>query len=545
MKHTVQAWLWRFVVTVAVLGTAGCAGLPQDPPGAVRAESHALAASPTTALGAVAAQALAKAEAQGGHSGFRALPEADFAFDARLELLRRAQASIDVQTYLIGSDATGRAVLRELRDAGRRGVRVRLLIDDAYTIGLDPLLLGLAAVPNVEVRLYNPFTSGRGSALGRAFNVAGDFQRLNHRMHNKLLVADGAFAIVGGRNLADEYFLQHAQANFLDFDVLAVGPLVAELSQLFDDYWNSRVVRPVQSVARSDAAPADLCDAFERHLAAHDDPRAGPPEADRVGQPALGRDLEQGLPRLLWAPASAYADPPEKTAAAPDAAPAANTVMGRTIATLSNATTEAVLVSPYLIPGPAGVAHMAEARRRGVTVRIITNSMASTDEPLVASAYQRYRRPMLEAGVELYELSSAKLKTDRNMRRSLGASKGSLHAKLAFIDRRTVLLGSMNLDPRSAWTNTELGVRIDSAELAEQMDGLQTLVATRGAYRVTLAADGSGLRWSSVGDAGSEDTTTTTITTTTTTPLDDEPEVGWAARLKAKLLSFFVPERLL
>jgi cardiolipin synthase C len=213
--------------------------------------------------------------------------------------------------------------------------------------------------------------------------------------------------------------------------------------------------------------------------------------------------------------------------------------MGRTIVSLRGARSEAVLVSPYLIPGAAGVAQMAQARQRGVAVRIITNSMATTDETLVAAAYQRYRRPMLEAGVELFELSSNQLKADRRMRKNLGASKGSLHAKLAIIDRRTVLLGSLNLDPRSAWTNTELGVRIDSAELAEQIGGLPVLATTRGVYRVTLAPNGAGLRWTALTDPNLPDGDSAGQV------FDDEPEVDWATRLKATLLSIFVPESLL
>jgi cardiolipin synthase C len=528
MMRGARRWLEWGATAAVLVCAAGCASLPQEPPHAAREASVALPVSPDTPLGALAAQAAA----HGGRSGFRALPQADFALDARVELLRRSQTSIDVQVYLIGDDATGHALLRGLRDAGARGVRVRLLVDDAHTIGLDPLLLGLAAVPNVEVRLYNPFTSGRGSAIGRAFNVAGDFDRLNHRMHNKLLVVDGALAIVGGRNMADEYFQRHTEANFLDFDVLALGPVVGELARLFDAYWNSPVVWPVQAVAG--LASAQLRDAFDRQVAAPgSDPLTGLSATDLYGSPPLGIDLDQGLPRLIWADAQAYADAPDKRGVANDPHGLHTTVTGRTIESLREARSEVVLVSPYLVPGRAGLAHMIEARRQGVALRVVTNSMATTDERLVAAAYQRYRVPMLQAGIELYELSSTQLKVDRRMRATLGASTGSLHAKLAFIDRRTVLIGSMNLDPRSAWTNTELGVRIDSAELAAQIGGLPALAATRGAYRVTLAADGSGLRWTAPGAGDAAQV------------LDDEPEMGWAARLKATLLSIFVPEKLL
>ena len=186
-----------------------------------------------------------------GLSAVRPLPQANFALDARLELIRRAQASLDVQTYQLGNDKTGRLILRELRDAARRGVRVRLLLDDFYTAGLDPLLLALAAEPKAQVRLFNPFANGREHMATRWLDFFTDFRRLNHRMHNKLFIADGAIAIAGGRNLADEYFLRSELANFIDFELLMAGPVVPESARIFDSYWNSDVVYPLQRVVRA------------------------------------------------------------------------------------------------------------------------------------------------------------------------------------------------------------------------------------------------------------------------------------------------------
>jgi putative cardiolipin synthase len=504
-----------------------CASLPES---AAPPASHAIAASPASQLGAVAAQAAA----HGGKSGLRALPQAAFAFDARMELMRRAQVSLDVQYYLVGQDDVGRALLRELAAAASRGVRVRLLLDDAYTLGMDALLLGLASMPNVEVRLFNPFTTGRATVAGRALNLMGDFRRLNHRMHNKLLVADGAMAIVGGRNMADEYFQRHAEANFLDFDVLALGPVVDELERLFDACWNSPQVLPVQAVATSALAPAQWRSEFERAVGT--DPARAVQAlrgADLYGRAPVGIDIEQGLPGLIWATARAYADRPGKVRFEQRPEEFATTVTHDTIESLREAQSEIVLVSAYFIPGQSGLAHLRDARQQGVAVRVITNSMAATDEPLVSAAYQRYRVPLLKAGVELFELSSPQLKADARMRETLGASKGSLHAKLAFIDRRTVLLGSMNLDPRSAWTNTELGVRIDSAELAAQIGGLPAVEAGTGAYQVQLAPNGTDLQW------------VPRVRGVPAEALTDEPDVGVARRLKLMFLSLFVAESLL
>jgi phosphatidylserine/phosphatidylglycerophosphate/cardiolipin synthase-like enzyme len=510
---------------------AGCSSLPASAP--PPPPSHAVAASSDTALGAVAAQA---AE-HGGQSGFRALPQAAFALDARIELIRRAQVSLDVQYYLVGNDTVGRTLLRELHAAARRGVRVRLLVDDYYTLGMDATLLGLAqCAGNTEVRLFNPFTSGRGSAAGRALNFMADFRRLNHRMHNKLLLADGAMAIVGGRNMADEYFQQHAQANFLDFDVLAVGPVTGQLGHLFDTYWNSPRVVAVQALADTAVAPDQLCSAFEQAVVAVEPARATlvpGAQRDLYGRPALGADLDQGLPQLIWADARAYADSPDKIGFERRPEAFATTVTHATIVSLREARSEIVLVSAYFIPGQVGLAQLGEARRDGKAVRVITNAMAATDEPLVAAAYQRYRVPMLKAGVELFELSSSQLKSDARMRETFGVSTGSLHAKLAFIDRRTVLLGSMNLDPRSAWTNTELGLRIDSAELAGQLADLPGIAAGIGAYQVKLGPDGTDLQWIPVAQGAAAQ------------PLSAEPDIGALARMKVMFLSLFVAESLL
>jgi cardiolipin synthase C len=516
----------RALIAIAlVVLLAACASPPHH---IERPVSHAVAASDETTLGALARRAHA-AQPQPQASGFRALPQAPFALDARVELMRRAQHSLDVQYYFIGKDQVGDLLLRELTAAAARGVRVRLLVDDYYTLGQDADLLALAAQPRAEVRLFNPFAASRGSALGRMLQMAGDFRRLNHRMHNKLLVADGAMAIFGGRNMADEYFQRHGEANFLDFDLLGVGPVVDELGALFDRYWNSVHVLPVQALVPSPNGAAD----GERPQsdAMHASPAVVPPPADLYGDPPLGADLDRGLPRLIWAVAQAHADTPDKVAFERRDGEFNTTVTHHTIESMLGARSECVLVSPYFIPGVRGLGLLRAAQQKGVTVRVVTNSLAATDEPLVAAAYGRYRVPLLQAGVELVELSPAQLRADSRVRTHLGESKSGLHAKLAVIDRHTVWIGSMNLDPRSAWTNTELGVRIDSTELAERILALPSLTAGRGAYRLRLGDDGRSLQWQAIADDAG--------------PIASEPESGLWQRLKLKLLSLFVAEELL
>ena len=243
-----RRWLAKALVWLLGCSLIGCANLPAPVP---REPTLALPASTATTLGRIAAES----SPDEALSGFRLLPVGAFAIDTRLALIRRAERSIDVQYYLIQNDETGRFLLRSLRDAARRGVRVRLLMDDLYTSDSDEVLLGLAAQRNVEIRLFNPFPGGRGHFLTRFLASAHDFNRVNRRMHNKLLIVDGAMAVTGGRNIANEYFMRHALANFVDLDAFVIGALVPKLAELFDDYWNSPVVFPLHRIV---PPPGDL-----------------------------------------------------------------------------------------------------------------------------------------------------------------------------------------------------------------------------------------------------------------------------------------------
>jgi cardiolipin synthase C len=514
---------------------AGCVGLP---PPSGQAPSTAVVASARTDLGARAAQALARADTPPGQSGFLPMPQADVALHARLTLIRRAQVSLDLQYYLLGNDEVGHLVLRELRDAAARGVRVRLLLDDFYTGGMDRLLLGLAVHPNVEVRLFNPFGAGRVSTLGRLASLAGDFRRLNHRMHNKLFVADGALAVVGGRNLADGYFMRDPGANFIDFDALAVGPVVTQLSGIFDLYWNSGQVHAVQSVARTADTPDTLRAAFDAEVTAYTRRfLPPPPPSDEFGVPLLALELEAGLPHLVWADAAAYADAPDKLLAHARGDDAATQGAAfRNLETLSAARREVILFSPYFVPGEKGMKRMQAARAKGIAIRVLTNAMSATDEPLATLAYERYRVSMLRMGVELYELSSTQVRQDPTMRAFLGDSRAQLHVKLGMVDRETLILGSTNLDQRSITTNTELAVKIASPRLCQEILAFYNSAdpsKARGAYQVLLAPDGQSLQWLALrGEDGPE-------------LLQEEPEVDHLLRVKLWLMSLFVSEDLL
>jgi phosphatidylserine/phosphatidylglycerophosphate/cardiolipin synthase-like enzyme len=519
-------WLARLLTALLLGALAACASLPNEVP---REPSTTLVAPADAPLARVAADAQIPRD----RAGFWPMPQSNFALDARLTLIRNAKRSLDLQYYLVGNDTIGRLILRELRDAAARGVRVRLLLDDLYTQGLDPLLLGLAAHDNVEVRLFNPFVSGRGWTLGRLAAFAGDFRRLNHRMHNKLFIADGAMAVAGGRNLADEYFFRSRDANFLDMDLLIAGNLVPRLSAFFDRYWNSEQVYPLHSIVASLESPQALRDDFEDRTAGPTDPATLPPEGtDLYGAPPFSSALAQRRHRFVIAEAGAHADAPEKARPDASAADAGDTVTSHFMSFLRDAKQEVLMFSPYFIPGEEGLRRMNELRQRGVEVRVVTNAMGTSDEPLVNLSYERYRRRMLGMGVQLYEISSSRLTRDPTIRKALGSSRGRLHAKMGFIDRNLVLVGSMNMDPRSSHTNTEIGIGIRSPELARLILSVYRADSFNGVYQVQLKPDGSSIEWVGRDSDGEE-------------VLLDEPDIGLWERFKLWLLYKFVPEDLL
>ncbi len=518
----------------ALLGA--CASLP---PPVAQAPVAAIADYAATPLNAIAQQALAPGKA----SGFRLLPYGPTSFASRIELAKLATRSLDVQYYLLAGDNTGRALMRALRDAAARGVRVRLLVDDLYTTGEDELLLGLASHPNVEVRLFNPFPAGRGSDLTRFAASAMDFERINRRMHNKLFVADNAAAVAGGRNMADEYVMNASASNFIDMDVFAAGPVVRELSDAFDHYWNSEAVYSVQRIARSSLSPAQLRQAFEERTATAKPPQAPRIPADGIipnateGEPAsiplemvpmmnLPFELaERRLSPLLMADARVLFDPLTKTQGWNERENSnKGTVTESVVRWFRTARHTIKMVSPYFVPSDAAVLSLAEARAEGLQVELVTNSLASTDEPWVYVGYWPHIHRLLEAGVDIYELSPS-LSVHRGKLGLFGHGTGALHMKNGIVDHRQVFLGSMNLDPRSARLNTELGLIIDSPDMARQ---LESFADTRSFYRLRLDAKGRNVEWVDQDDD--------------TRVFDVPPETTAWQRFKLRLLGPLIPQ---
>jgi len=432
---------------------------------------------------------LAGVTAHPGLSGTYAITDGRSAFATRSLLIKAAQRTLDVQYYIWDNDISGTLLLEALLDAAQRGVRVRLLLDDNGIAGLDPALSALAANPNVEVRLYNPFKQ-------RAFKPIGyltDFRRLNRRMHNKSLTADNAAAIVGGRNVGDEYFGAAKQVDFADLDLLAVGRVVTEVSGIFEQYWHSQSAYPLGEVVKGPGGDAAAL------LRARRGELGGEPAVreylDALEASPIVPELLSGELPFEWVETRVLADDPAKTLgrAAGEADPR---MMPRLKATVGEPASRFDVVSPYFVPRAAGTAAFAELARCGVQVRVLTNSLSATDVAAVHSGYMKRRKALLQAGVKLFELKAtgAPQADLGDWVKKLGGSGASLHAKTFAVDGKRAFVGTFNFDPRSVELNTEMGFVVDSPTLAEQIHKNFESTVPEIAYEVRLDAQGA-LQW--------------------------------------------------
>jgi putative cardiolipin synthase len=508
------AGLWRMAAATAVALLCACSDLPTLEG---RSVSVAPPASAASRLGA-AVEALRSAHP--GRSGILPLAGGHDAFAARATLADAAQRSLDLQYYMWHGDVSGSLLFDAVRRAADRGVRVRLLLDDNNTAGLDDVLRALDAHPGIEVRLFNPFRHRNW----RLLDYVIDFQRVNRRMHNKSFTADNQVAVIGGRNIGDEFFDAAAGLLFVDLDVLAIGPVVAQVSADFDRYWASASAYPL------DRLLPPLPAAALAQLPAPPDGSSAAVRAYRqvIAQSTFVRDLQaQSLP-FAWAPTELVSDDPAK---ALDRAAPQDYLWPRLQQLVPPPAGELQLVSPYFVPTQTGTAFFSELARRGVRVSILTNSLEATDVPAVHSGYARWREPLLAAGVRLFELKGdSAVPPTRNLAVG-GSSWSSLHAKTFVADRRLLFVGSFNFDPRSARLNTELGFVIHSPPLAAAVaDGFAARVRTR-AYAVGLV-DGE-LQWREQLAGGGERRYT------------QEPRAGCWRRLAVRLLALLPIEGLL
>ncbi|RZL45312.1 MAG: phospholipase D family protein [Variovorax sp.] len=521
LHHSIRAVL--ALVMLALLGACGTLPPPRDRPAV-----NAGPADPSTKLAKIAAASTPPGE----HSGLRLMPLGVYSLDARIQLAQRAEHSLVVQYYHLENDSVGRLLLRSLREAAQRGVKVRVLVDDLYTVKSQYLLLALSETKNVDVRLYNPFCCGRGGFISRFAASPTEIGRLNHRMHNKLFIADGTMAVVGGRNIADEYFVLSEAQNFIDMDALIIGKVIPELENIFDAYWNSDQVRPIDEIVKSaDGRKLTGADFDSWVGMAAPPPKIELPPSDILGYGPIGEELEGGRLGLLWGEAHAIADPPSKPTYMTEDEAIATSVTMKVWGLLLDAQAEVDLTSPYLVPGERGMAAFDDLMRRKVKLTLLTNSLAANDEPLVHTGYARYRERLLKNGADVYELSPERTTASKRFG-TFGKSLGRLHSKTAVIDKRKIFVGSMNLDPRSASQNTEMGVVVDSPQLAREMLRIINVSKLQNSYRLRLARPGGTLEWLTT-DGENE------------MVLTAEPESTFFQRFYNSLIAPIVPEMLL
>ncbi len=481
-----MSWQIASQARVLVLGLvaasllAGCASLPSQQG---RPASVALVRDDTTRIGrAIAPRAAGKA----GLTGVNVLLDGRDAFAARIMMAEAAERSLDVQYYIWRNDTTGMLMLRALRSAAERGVRVRLLLDDNNTAGLDSAIAVLDAHPNIEVRLFNPYARRYLRTLG----LLTDFKRLNQRMHNKSFTADGQATVVGGRNVGDEYFEATGQVLFADLDILAVGAVVSAVEKDFDRYWNSRSAYPAARLLPP-VQPGMAAELSARH-----DRAAAAPAAkaylDAMRGSTFVSELTQKTLPLEWVPVELVSDDPDKVLGGAPEAGLAYQLPGK----FGEPASQVDLVSPYFVPGANWVARFGLLARNGVKVRILTNSLEATDVTAVHAGYARWRKQLVASGVTLLELKRS-WPLDGEPKRGAGpggSSGASLHAKTFAVDQTRMFVGSFNFDPRSADLNTEMGFVIDSAAMAQRMSSVLDKQIMARAYQVVLSPQGR-LRW--------------------------------------------------
>jgi putative cardiolipin synthase len=507
------------LLLIASTGLGACAGLPPGI-GFPKHESVALESPEETALGR---RFLGAARQHPGGSGFRVINVGADGFRARSQIIDAAQKTLDLQYYIFRGDETGRMLTEHLSQAADRGVHVRILIDDGDTVSGDEQVLRLMS-HGAELRIYNPAKYRGHVQVVRRLEFVLNARRLDYRMHNKLLVADNAVALIGGRNVGNQYFQIDPDSQFADDDVFAAGPIVPELSRTFDEFWNSPMAIPAEALGHpreSRARKAKPGGIDYAAVIASDEPFAG---------------IMSGKLPLSWAPAQLVYDSPDKKQVVSGSVPGA-LMVPEVEKVIRAAQSEMLLVTPYLVPSADELQALQGLPQHGVRVRILSNSLESCPEISAQSGYDKYRVPLLESGVELYEVR-ALLGSTRGSGQSAKISRYgnyALHGKLYVFDRKKVLIGSMNFDQRSQRINTEIGLIIGSPDIAQQTAlRFENMVKPENCYALAL---------SSPGVAGKSRLTWRTQEKNRDVEFDREPaRSGWQ-RLQARFLALLPLER--
>jgi putative cardiolipin synthase len=446
-----------------------------------------------------------------GYSGFFPIGDGIDALSARLLMAEDAERSIDAQYYLLKPGVTGEAFLDALLKAADRGVRVRLLLDDMFTSGYDAGMAGLDSHPNFEIRIFNPFAS----RSARFWDGITNFSRINRRMHNKSFTIDNQVTLIGGRNIADEYFGAHEDAKFGDLDVIGVGPVVQDVSAMFDEYWNHERAAPVAAFAKMPDDPAAELEQVRVELSDSMENIRNSKYAAAVEDKILEM-IENDSSQLSWAPYTLAVDSPDKNIKSK--AKEADSITTPLIDSILSAKKELIIMSPYFVPRKSGIEALSKIQASGVDVTIITNSLAANNQASVHGGYAPSRKPLLKSGIRLFEVRADASVSGSELVATSGA-KATLHTKAFAVDRKEIFIGSFNFDPRSANINTELGVIIRSSEISEWFASSIDEKLQSGTFEVFLNDKGK-LRWRGYNN-GEE------------VILDKEPQTTWGQRFSA------------
>ena len=444
-----------FPILLSVL--SGCASLPEN---VNRVESHVYTDTQNTLLG----KNIQDYRKQGKNGdGFILLGSGLDAFVARAALAEVAERSLDVQYYLYHNDLVGKLFTGFLWKAAERGVRVRLLVDDMGLAGRDEGIIALDAHPNIELRIFNPFD--RDIARGAQF-VTG-LGSVTRRMHNKSFTADNVATIIGGRNIGNEYYDADPTLEFADLDVLAIGGVVTDVSNSFDLYWNSALAYPATTIIKQRPSQEEL-QMLEESLLAFMEEQKTSNYMTALLNSELSQKMRDKTITYHWGEATVVVDHPDKITSSRDANELH--LVTQLAPYFESIKKELIIISPYFVPGNEGVAFFKSLIDKGVRVKILTNSLSSNDVGIVHAGYSNYRRALLRNGVELYEMNKKLTRAQRKDKKGVGASsKASLHAKVFVLDREQVFIGSLNLDPRSFYENSEIGLVLNSTEIAQGM----------------------------------------------------------------------------
>ncbi len=465
-------------IVALVLFLSGCASLPKD---YLRTSSSAFTDYKSTKIGRLFEKETKK---HPGKSGFKLIPHGQDALTARIAMARLAQKSLDLQYYLWYSDRVGLILAHEALKAADRGVKVRILLDDIEQSGRDDIVAAMDAHPNIQIRLFNPFAHRNNHLL----DFIGDFDRINHRMHNKTIVIDNALVIIGGRNIGDHYFAVGEHMNFRDLDIAAAGPVVRQISSVYDYFWNGNWSMPISALTKRKYTKDDLSriqKMMDQKISKLDFPY--PLDQDVK---TLERDILRIRDSFIWAKGLYVWDEPSNMQIQADRQ--ANTMIQKLEQRVRSVKKSLYIESAYFVPRPIGIAALQRLHKRGAKVQIMTNSLASNDVIPAHAGYAAYRKKLLQAGVDLYELRpDASANKVVNKQLITSTIKTGLHTKAMVFDNSSVFVGSFNLDPRSASINTEGGLYIESPEIARELLAYMSGgVDPKSSYKVMLDSEG-------------------------------------------------------